>query len=36
MRMSESLFHTAKDEDIKAGRITDVYFQRTLEILNRR
>lgn len=35
-RMSESRFHTAKDEDIKAGRITDVYFQRTLEILKRR
>jgi nicotinate phosphoribosyltransferase len=34
--MSESLFHTAKDEDIKAGRITDVYFQRTLEILRHR
>ncbi len=34
--MSESLFHTAKDEDIKAGRITDVYFLRTLEILQRR
>jgi nicotinate phosphoribosyltransferase len=34
--MSESLFHTAKDEEIKAGRITDVYFQRTLEILRRR
>jgi nicotinate phosphoribosyltransferase len=34
--MSESLFHTAKDEDIKAGRVTDVYFQRTLEILGRR
>lgn len=34
--MGESLFHTATDEDIKAGRITDVYFQRTLEILRRR
>jgi nicotinate phosphoribosyltransferase len=34
--MSESLFHTAKDEEIKAGRITDVYFQRTLEVLKRR
>ncbi len=29
------MFHTARDEDIKAGRITDVYFLRTLEILNR-
>lgn len=27
------MFHTAKDEEIKAGRITDVYFLRTLEIL---
>ena len=36
MRMSESLFHTAKDEDIKAGHVTDVYFQRTLEILKHR
>jgi nicotinate phosphoribosyltransferase len=34
--MTESLFHTAKDEDIKAGRITDVYFLRTLEILRQR
>jgi nicotinate phosphoribosyltransferase len=34
--MTETLFHTAKDEDIKAGRITDVYFLRTLEILRQR
>jgi nicotinate phosphoribosyltransferase len=34
--MGESLFHTAKDEEIKAGRVTDVYFLRTLEILERR
>lgn len=34
--MSESLFHTAKDEEIKAGQVTDVYFMRTLEILKRR
>jgi len=34
--MSERLFHTAKDEEIKAGRVTDVYFLRTLEILKRR
>ncbi len=27
------MFHTAKDEDIKNGRVTDVYFARTLEIL---
>jgi len=34
--MSESLFHTAKDAEIKAGQITDVYFERTLQILRRR
>ena len=33
--MSESLFHTATDAEIKAGQITDVYFERTLQILNR-
>lgn len=30
------MFHTARDEDIKAGRITDVYFLRSLEILKRK
>jgi nicotinate phosphoribosyltransferase len=34
--MSESLFHTAKDAEIKAGQITDVYFERTLQILRQR
>ena len=34
--MSEPLFQTAKDEEIKAGRVTDVYFCRTLEILRQR
>jgi nicotinate phosphoribosyltransferase len=34
--MGESRFHTAKDEEIKAGQVTDVYFVRTLEILRRR
>jgi nicotinate phosphoribosyltransferase len=34
--MGESRFHTARDEDIRAGHITDVYFLRTLEILQRR
>jgi nicotinate phosphoribosyltransferase len=34
--MDGSLFHTAKDEDIKSGRITDVYFLRTLEVLRQR
>lgn len=33
--MGASLFHTAKDEEIKAGQVTDVYFLRTLEILRR-
>ena len=27
------LFHTASDADIKAGEVSDVYFQRTVEIL---
>lgn len=30
------MFHTASDEEIKAGRVTDVYFLRTVEILRRR
>ncbi len=30
------MFHTASDEAIKAGQVTDVYFLRTLEILKRR
>ena len=30
-----TLFHTATDADIKAGRVTDVYFVRTLEILRK-
>jgi nicotinate phosphoribosyltransferase len=30
------MFHTSRDEDIKAGRITDVYFLRTVEILTRK
>jgi nicotinate phosphoribosyltransferase len=34
--MSESLFQTAKDHEIKAGQVTDVYFHRTLEILRKR
>jgi len=34
--MGDSLFHTAKDQEIKAGQVTDVYFIRTLEILKRR
>lgn len=34
--MSESLFHTATDAEIKAGQITDVYFERTLQILRQR
>lgn len=27
------MFHIAKPEDIREGRVTDVYFRRTLEIL---
>ncbi len=30
------MFHTARDGDIKAGQVTDVYFLRTREILDRR
>ena len=30
------MFHTARDEDIKRGEITDVYFLRTREILEQR
>ncbi|MDX1579771.1 MAG: nicotinate phosphoribosyltransferase, partial [Gemmatimonadota bacterium] len=29
-------FHTVTDEEIRAGRATDVYFSRTREILERR
>ncbi len=29
-------FHTASDADIKAGEVSDVYFQRTVEILQAR
>ena len=27
------MFHTATPEDVKAGKVTDVYFERTLRIL---
>jgi nicotinic acid phosphoribosyltransferase len=30
------MFHSARGEDIKAGRVTDVYFLRTLEILEQK
>ena len=30
------MFHTAKPEDVKAGKVTDVYFDRTMRILRRR
>ena len=30
------MFHTATEEEIKAGKVTDVYFLRTLEILKAR
>ena len=31
--MKDRIFHTASNEEIKSGNITDVYFQRTQEIL---
>src|SRR3989441_3241574 len=33
---SKKTFHTASDADIKGGEVSDVYFQRTVEILNAR
>ena len=33
MNQEKRLFHTATDAEIKAGKVTDVYFQRTMEIL---
>jgi nicotinate phosphoribosyltransferase len=30
------LFHTADPEDVKAGRITDVYFTRTMQVIKAR
>ena len=30
------MFHTATDEEIKAGKVTDIYFARTFEILKSR
>ncbi len=30
------MFHIAKDKDISDGRVTDVYFERTLEVLGAR
>lgn len=30
------MFHVATEEEIKSGKVTDVYFQRALEILKRR
>ncbi|RLF98731.1 MAG: nicotinate phosphoribosyltransferase, partial [Candidatus Wolframiiraptor sp.] len=30
------MFHIATEEEIKSGKVTDVYFQRTLEILKAR
>jgi nicotinate phosphoribosyltransferase len=29
-------FHTASDEDILAGNVTDIYFSRTIEILQKK
>src|SRR2546426_8630481 len=33
---SKKTFHTASDADIKGGEVSDVYFHRTVEILNAR
>jgi nicotinate phosphoribosyltransferase len=33
---SKRPFHTASDAEIKSGEVSDVYFARTVEILNRR
>ncbi len=30
------IFHTAEPEDIRNGRVTDVYFSRTLEVLKKK
>ena len=30
------MFHIAEPEEIKKGRVTDVYFARTLEILKKK
>ena len=30
------MFHIAEDKEIKEGKITDVYFQRTLHILEKK
>jgi nicotinate phosphoribosyltransferase len=34
--MTRRGFHTASEADIKSGRVTDVYFHRTLEVLKAR
>jgi len=34
--MDTRRFQTASDEDIRSGRVTDVYFHRTLEVLRGR
>ncbi len=31
--MDKKRFHTASDEEIRQGKITDVYFERTLQVL---
>jgi len=30
------MFHIASDEEIKAGRVTDIYFDRAVEVLRRK
>jgi nicotinate phosphoribosyltransferase len=36
LRQEVTMFHIAEQEDIKSGRVTDVYFARTLEILKKK
>ncbi len=31
--MAKKRFHTASDEEIRQGKVTDVYFERTLQVL---
>ncbi len=33
MKEDKGMFHTASAEEILSGRITDVYFEKTLAIL---
>jgi nicotinate phosphoribosyltransferase len=33
LKKGDSVFHTASEKDIKEGRVTDIYFERTRQIL---